>query len=325
MHSKSVVLLLAIMVIGFLCVGQATGQVVSFTVPPQQAQLDFVHAQPMPLPANPFMPQDYGLTGHPFTTERADLSAATNKMFPYRAAGKLFFQIGSSTYWCSASLIKKGVIVTAGHCVANYGQKQFYGNWQFLPGYRNGIAPYGVQTGYQAWVMSKYYDGTDNCYVNGIICPDDVAVIILNVMPGTTNYVGKKTGILAYGYDDYGFTADWTHITQLGYPGGLDNAEFMARNDSYGYSNVTYSNNTVIGSNMDGGSSGGPWIINFGKAPVLTGETAGSAPNLNTVVGVTSWGYTDKSYKEQGASPFTSSNIVPLVTAACGSVPAACK
>ena len=79
----------------------------------------------------------------------------------------------------------------------------------------------------------------------------------------------------------------------------------MARNDSYGYSNVTYSNNTVIGSNMDGGSSGGPWIINFGKAQVLTGETQGSAPNLNTVVGVTSWGYADKSYKEQGASPFT--------------------
>jgi hypothetical protein len=173
--------------------------------------------------------------------------------------------------------------------------------------------------------LSKYYDGTDNCYVNGVICPDDVAVIILNYMPGTTNYVGKKTGILGYGYDDYGFTADWTHVTQLGYPGGLDNAEFMARNDSHGYSNVTYSNNTVIGSNMDGGSSGGPWIINFGKAPVLTGETQGSAPADNTVVGVTSWGYVDKSYKEQGASPFTSGNIVPLVSAACGSVPAACK
>ena len=27
---------------------------------------------------------------------------------------------------CSASLIKPGIVVTAAHCVANYGQHQFY-------------------------------------------------------------------------------------------------------------------------------------------------------------------------------------------------------
>lgn len=185
---------------------------------------------------------------------------------------------------------------TAAHCVANYGESQFYTGWQFIPGYRNGVTPYGIQTAYQAWILSSYYNGTDNCYVYGVICPDDVAAIILNEMPGTTIYVGKKTGFYGYGYDDYGFTSDLTHITQLGYPAGLDNAAFMERTDSYGLSNTTYSNNTVIGSNMDGGSSGGPWLINFGKALVLTGETNGSAPALNTVVGVTGWGHVDKSY-----------------------------
>lgn len=323
--------MLLLMALGIVCVGQAAGQVqtqnglVSFTVQKQQAQLDFVNAKPMPLPANPFAPQDYGLSNHPFTTVRADLSGATNRMIPYRSTGKLFFLIGSDTYMCSASLIKKGVIVTAAHCVANYGQHQFYTGWQFIPGYRNGVTPYGVQTAYQAWILTSYYNGTDGCYVSGVVCPDDVAVIILNYMPGTTIYVGKKTGVYGYGYDDYGFTSDLTQITQLGYPAGLDYAAYMERTDSYGYTNTTYSNNTVIGSNMDGGSSGGPWLINFGKAPVLTGETNGSAPALNTVVGVTSWGYVDKSYKEQGASPFTSGNIVPLVNAACGSVPLACK
>jgi V8-like Glu-specific endopeptidase len=275
-------------------------------------------------------PDDFGATNHPFTTERADLGTptlanATNKFYPYRAAGKLFFLIGSNTYMCTASLIKPGIVVTAAHCVANYGQSQFYTGWQFIPGYRFGVAPYNISTAATAYVLTKYYNGTDNCYVDGVVCPDDVAIIVLNYKPGTKIFVGKNTGYFGYGYDGYGFSGTLTHISQLGYPAGLDNAYYMERNDSYGYTDATYSNNTVVGSNMDGGSSGGPWLVNFGKDPVLTGETNGTYPANNIVVGVTSWGYTDKSYKEQGASPFTSSNIVPLVTAACGTYPAQCK
>ena len=73
------------------------------------------------------LPPDFGTSNHPFTTVRADLSGLnTNTAYPYRAAGKLFFKIGASSYLCSASLIKPGIVVTAAHCVANYGQKQFY-------------------------------------------------------------------------------------------------------------------------------------------------------------------------------------------------------
>jgi hypothetical protein len=98
----------------------------------------------------------------------------------------------------------------------------------------------------------------------------------------------------------------------------------MERNDSSGYVNAGLSNNTIIGSNMNGGSSGGPWIVNFGIKPTLTGEIDGAAPNPNIVVGVTSWGYISLALKEQGASPFTSNNIVSLVNSACTSIPAAC-
>jgi V8-like Glu-specific endopeptidase len=267
--------------------------------------------------------QDYGTQNHPFTTAKADLNGgATNTFFPYRPAGKLFFKIGSSNYICSASLIKKGVVVTAAHCVANYGKKQFYGSWQFVPGYRNGSAPYGVWTVRTAYVLSAYYNGTDGCYQYGVICPDDVAILLLN--PSGSSYPGTATGYYGYGWNGYGFVGTLTQITQLGYPAGLDNAAYMERNDSYGYRNSTYSNNTVIGSNMNGGSSGGPLIVNFGIAPTLTGETNGSAPSREVVVGVTSWGYTSTAPKEQGAAPFTSSNIVPLVSAACTAVPGAC-
>ena len=264
-------------------------------------------------------PEDFGTNSHPFTTARADLfGLKTTSVYPYRAAGKLFFNIGTSSFICSASLIKPGIVVTAAHCVANYGQSQFYSGWQFVPGYRNGSAPYGVWTAKSAYVLTKYFNGTDGCAVFGVVCPDDVALIVLNGAPGST------TGWFGYWYGG-GFTSSGLfQITQLGYPAGLNNAAFMERNDSYGYTNASQSNNTIIGSNMNGGSSGGPWIENFGLPAALTGETNGSFPQQNVVVGVTSWGYISNAPKEQGAAPFTSGNIGLLVNVACGAFPGNC-
>lgn len=271
-------------------------------------------------------PQEFGTNNHPFSTSQADLFATpTNTSYPYRAAGKLFFNIGNSTFLCSASLIKRGVVVTAAHCVANFGQRQFYSNWQFVPGYRNGSAPFGVWTARSATVLTSYYNGTDPCAVSGVVCQDDVAVLLLNPSPAGA-YAGTATGWYGYGFNGYGFTGGGlTQITQLGYPVCLDNGVLMERNDSYGYTSSSNSNNTIIGSLMCGGSSGGPWLVNFGNAPVLTGTIAGTYPDHNLVVGVTSWGYTSTGPKEQGASPFTSANIVVLVNTVCASVPAACS
>jgi hypothetical protein len=98
----------------------------------------------------------------------------------------------------------------------------------------------------------------------------------------------------------------------------------MKRNRSQGTVISSFSNNTVIGSLTTGGSSGGPWPVNFGQTPVLNGTSFGSYPAHNIVVGVTSWGYVNGAVKEQGASSFTSNNIVPLVNAACGGSPSSC-
>lgn len=272
-----------------------------------------------PSKQNEILPPDYGTSNHPFTTVRADLyNLTTTAKYPYRAAGKLFFQIGASTYVCSGSLIKPGIVVTAAHCVANYGQKQFYTGWQFTPAYANGSAPYGVWAAKKVYVLTSYYNGTDGCYQYGVICPDDVAVIVLNGTPG------NNTGWFGYWYGGGWSGSGLFQITQLGYPVGLDNGAYMERNDSYGYTNATYSNNTIIGSNMNGGSSGGPWIENFGLPSALTGETNGSFPNQNVVVGVTSWGYTSTAPKEEGAAPFTNGNIGTLVSTACSVYPLKC-
>jgi V8-like Glu-specific endopeptidase len=259
--------------------------------------------------------QEWGTSNLPFSTAKADLNpTATNKAYPYRASGKLFFMIGSSTYVCSASLIKRGVIVTAAHCVTAFGGA-WYTNWQFVPGYRNGVAPYGVWTAATAWVMSSYKNGTDTCSVAGVVCANDVATIVLNAQSGS--YPGTATGWYGYGWDGFGFVNNITHITQIGYPVCLDNGLFMERNDAQGLKNAGFTNNTTYGSLMCGGSSGGPLVVNFGVRPALTGTVAGSASGPNRVVGVTSWGYVNNAVKQQGASPFTSGNIVPLVNASC--------
>jgi len=260
--------------------------------------------------------QEWGTANLPFSTARADLSIATNTAYPYRASGKLFFQNGSSTFVCSASLIKRGVVVTAAHCVAAFGASRFYTNFRFIPGYRNGVAPYGVWSARTAWVMTSYFNGTDTCSVRGVVCTNDVAVIALNAQSGA--YPGTAAGWYGYGWNGFGFVNNTTHLTQIGYPNCLDNGLYMQRNDVQGIKNASFTNNTTYGSLMCGGSSGGPLLVNFGIRPVLTSTTAGTAANPNIVIGVTSWGYTSTAVKQQGASPFTSTNIVPLVNFACG-------
>ncbi len=338
-----------------LGLGFASAQAQSVTVLRRQSpvsSVDFSKAKPMPLPQAKVrpapsavmpawpgapgvspgssragklaIPEQAGTSNHPFTTGHANVSSSA---YPADAAGRLFFKIGQDTFVCSASLIKPGVAVTAGHCVANFGNKQYYSGWQFVPGYWKENAPFGVWSASIAAVLTSYYEGSAPCAQSGVVCQDDVALILLDAQNG--NYPGSLTGWFSYGWNGYSFFP-WlgfsqAQITQLGYPVALDGGEIMERTDSLGYTNADLSNNTVIGSLMNGGSSGGPWLVNFGYPAVLSGGiTNGSSAAGDIVVGVTSWGYTDQTIKEQGASPFTSGNIVLLINAICASHAAAC-
>ena len=51
---------------------------------------------------------------------------------PYRAVGKLTFSAG----YCSASLIRRSVIVTAAHCIQNFGSGgNIFSGFRFIPGH----------------------------------------------------------------------------------------------------------------------------------------------------------------------------------------------
>lgn len=263
----------------------------------------------------------YGTGGIPFTTARVKgYGNNAQNYYPFRAAGKLFFNVPGGSAWCTAGLIKPGVIVTAAHCVADFGKSQFYSGWVFEPAFVNNIAPYGSYTGRTAIILTSYFNGTDSCAVSGIVCQDDVAVILLRQSAGT--YPGTLTGWFGYGWNGYSFnSSSETLVAQLGYPAALDSGQVMERTDSQGGTVPSLSNNTVIGSLQTGGSSGGPWVANLGSPPALSGISNGTGAASNTVVGVTSWGYINTAVKEQGAAPFTTGNITVLVNAACTGAP----
>lgn len=179
-----------------------------------------------------FQSQQFGLSNHPFSTARADLSSGptktptpTNTMYPYRATGKLFFAIGSDTFVCSGSLIKRGLVVTAAHCVTDYGTKKLFTNFKFVPGYRQGQAPYRVWTASRIWVPTGYFNGAaTQCAPTapGVVCKDDIAVIELAPQTNPT-YPGTSTGWYGYRWNQWGVTsAGLTQVTQLGYPVALD-------------------------------------------------------------------------------------------------------
>ena len=88
----------------------------------------------------------FGSFGIPYTTTRVQLGGLNKSKYqtknlqsityPYRVIGKLFFQTSQGSSWCSASLIRKAVMVTAAHCFQNFGSgSNTFSNFKFRPGH----------------------------------------------------------------------------------------------------------------------------------------------------------------------------------------------
>lgn len=304
----------------------------------------------------------YGEFGVPYTSKRvshdhddvevSDTSLAyLSATYPYRAIGRLNFKEKGDWTHCSASLILKSVIVTAAHCIQDYGTgNKTFSNWTFVPGYfynknsgKDPVIPYG------SWVYEAYVRPAS--WANGTDTGKDSArnndlVVILLAKDDDDNFLGDKIGWLKYGLSiNYFISSKRTGdlytaaLTTLGYPGKSDNGSIQQRCDGPSYlTTIDEAAQIYQGSDFTGGSSGGPWIANFGyQEPQFSkGVEPGKSARTNVVIGVTSWGdgkpgpeydnYSSRfgqnmEYPKKAYGDFGAGNIAALLDTLCSKTP----
>jgi hypothetical protein len=256
-----------------------------------------------------------GSSGQPFTTNRfyPQNDTILYKAYPYATIGQLFFTEPSGDYVCTASVIRRNVIATAGHCV-NDGNGNYYANWMFVPAKNGSAAPFGTWTWAAANTTGDWFSGG-----GGVPNAQDDAVIVLNQQKvngrGKLRSLGDVTGYLGYEFN----APLPTSVTQIGYPCNLDScADPVA---TYAQNTAGPTNNFQWGTASFGGASGGPEIQDFGQAPSgVPAETLGG----NIVVSSTSYTYTTAGVDEDGGSIFLAPgqngtyNFGDLINWACG-------
>jgi len=205
--------------------------------------------------------------------------------------GKLFTSAGT----CSASVVSgNNIIVTAAHCCWDRTKNNWIGGWQFAPGYNNGKAPYGLFNYAQARVL--------NSWINNGDIPSDVCVIKLQ-NDAAGHPVTYYTGWLgrAWNYPPV------QNMRAFGYPGnigGANNLEQCAAQSSAQPGNCG-GGVLNMACNMTYGSSGGPWIMDYGSGNHVD----------STVHGYINQSCTGTFGQEFDGPQFTSNNIAALCSA----------
>jgi V8-like Glu-specific endopeptidase len=190
-------------------------------------------------------------------------------LFPYITVGKIFFKQYGTSYVASAASIGNYAIWTAGHCVhAGDGKGSGWStNMVFVPAYKDGAAPLGQ------WSVSRLATRT-NWYNHGNPGGlwEDMGGAILHPLGGKK--ISQKVGWL-------GFAWNWSkyqHWHAIGYPAGapFNGRRLIDTQASFAYNGSvpgTVKPN-VIGCDMTGGCSGGPWIWRFGTGNHVNGNNS---------------------------------------------------
>ena len=240
--------------------------------------------------------------GAVFTTSRVFPDAATIT-FPWRAAGKLYFHDPrtNGNFICSASVIRKRIIATAGHCVfhaaAGTSNDYNYDQFLFVPAFRH-IPPAAAVAPFCSWTVAALVVATAWKNSNATV-PNDQDVALLEANDRTCN-AGSTVQKLGSVTGQYGFLTNALipqNITQIGYPANLDEGRRMQV--TWAQSFEQFGNTVVIGSAQRGGASGGPWLRNFGIQPA---DSAHAAVTRNQLVSVSSYGPVDTAPQYIGGS-----------------------
>ncbi|KAA0016503.1 trypsin-like serine peptidase [Antrihabitans cavernicola] len=189
--------------------------------------------------------------------------------YPYCTVGKVFFNQNGGSWVASAASIGNNAIWTAGH-VVHAGDNKPTGwstNMVFVPGYKDGAAPYGQFAVRQLSTRLAWYQHGNP---GGLY--EDMGAGIADPLNGRT--LSQTVGWLGFAWN-FDRNQVWT---SLGYPAAAPfNGQRMFQ-DTAAYANdgsVPGSPATVgIGCSMTGGCSGGPWALGFGSTNYVNGENS---------------------------------------------------
>ena len=195
---------------------------------------------------------------------RADRRAAGQtpgaSLVPVSArVGALFLHDASGDHFCTASVVAspgRDLLVTAAHCINGGPHGGARSDIVFIPGYRDGKAPYGIWTPARLVVAKGWASAAD---------PDlDVGFVVLRPYHGRTiqQVLGANTLTFDPGYRNL--------VRVTGYPASRDRP-VTCRNWT------TRQSATQLRFDCDGftgGTSGSPWITGF-SAATGTGRIVG--------------------------------------------------
>jgi V8-like Glu-specific endopeptidase len=186
-----------------------------------------------------------------------------------KTAGRVFFTFQGQSASCSGDAVTSGnksVVVTAGHCVKYQGT--WHTNWIFVPGYDNGNAPYGQWAARKTLTTPQWEASEDLNYDVGVGVVDQLGGQSLTDVVGSQGIAfnqPKNQDMYTFGYP-----AEAPYDgTKLDYCSGPTFTDFLTSQDH------------GMACDMTGGSSGGPWFIDFAE-----GSGTGQQNSVN------SFGYT---------------------------------
>jgi V8-like Glu-specific endopeptidase len=268
-------------------------------------------------------PANSGTLGAVFTTTRV-FPSVTVRTYPHSAVAKLFFHdpVAGRDFLCSAETLRPRIVSTAGHCCShpstNPNERYFMSNWLIVPAYDQGTAPLGMWQPASVRVSNQWFF-SDGSLPNS----QDVCIMSINdqTIFGAVHRIGEVTGWLGYLTNALGFN----HIDMLGYPSNLDGGERQQKNSAQTF-RVTNQIGFEYGSSMTGGSSGGPWVQDFGVEP--NGEVINNLYGYNLLVGITSYDYMAPNSDVQGSSQLQPASISggfeDMLITECNAMPGNC-
>lgn len=218
--------------------------------------------------------------------------AATGPLTPIAHIGKVFMTIDGSDYVCSGNSITSGnrdVVATAGHCVNDGDGGSWVSNFEFVPAYDNGSAPYGEWAARTVYTTSAWANNGDFDY--------DTGFAVMNTLNG--QHLNNAVGSSGVAFNQ----ARGKSYTLYGYPAAspfngqsLYSCAGVARQDNQG------SQDQGVSCNMTGGSSGGPWFIGSGSGGLQNSINSFGYNNVANVMWGPYWGSTIQSVYNQASA-----------------------